>query len=81
MSEITKKAILVTLREGANPDAVGDGVRLSRGRFLDELPGAVFAAITLVWIVMTFAGLIRNEAPAHLIDNTRVVVGSASGRV
>jgi len=59
MSENTKQAILVTLREGANSDVVGDGVRLSRGRFLDELPGAVFAAITLVWIVMTFADLIR----------------------
>jgi hypothetical protein len=34
-----------------------EGVRLAQGRFLDELPGAVFAAITVIWIVASFAGL------------------------
>ena len=79
MAEITKQATLVTLREGTDTDPVGDGVRISRGRFLDELPGAVFAAITLVWIVMAFASLIRIEVPAHLIDHARAMIAVVLG--
>jgi hypothetical protein len=36
---------------------VGDCVRFSQGRFLDELPGAAFVAITLIWIIASFAHL------------------------
>jgi len=45
----------------------GEGLRLARGRFLDELPGAAFAAITLVWIVSSFAGLMWSNIPAEMI--------------
>lgn len=34
-----------------------EGIRMAQGRFLDELPGAVFAAIALIWIVASFAAL------------------------
>jgi hypothetical protein len=35
-----------------------EGLRLAQSRFLDELPGAVFAVITLVWVVLSFTHLI-----------------------
>ncbi len=35
-----------------------DGARFSQGRFLDELPGAAFVAITLIWIITSFVHLI-----------------------
>lgn len=35
----------------------GEGVRLAQECFLDELPGAVFVFITLMWVVTTFLGL------------------------
>ena len=34
-----------------------EGRQLTQGRLLDELPGALFAAITLVWIVCSFMRL------------------------
>ena len=37
------------------PDA---GVRFYQGRFLDELPGAAFALVTLVWAIGCFFRLI-----------------------
>ncbi len=36
----------------------GEGVRFAQGRFLDELPGATFAGITLLWIISSLAGLL-----------------------
>ena len=41
-----------------------EGVCFAQGRFLDELPGAAFAGITLVWIVSSLAGLMWREMPA-----------------
>jgi hypothetical protein len=35
----------------------GEGVRTYQGMILDELPGAAFAAATLLWIVSSFARL------------------------
>jgi len=35
----------------------GEGVRLAQGFFLDELPGAIFVFLTLMWVVTTFLGL------------------------
>ncbi len=35
-----------------------DGIRFYYGRMLDELPGAVFGAVTLVWLVSSFGQLI-----------------------
>lgn len=34
-----------------------EGVTFYHGRMLDELPGAASAAITVVWLVSSFAGL------------------------
>lgn len=34
------------------------GYRLYLNRVLDELPGAVFAAMTLMWIITSFGGLV-----------------------
>jgi hypothetical protein len=34
-----------------------DGVRMYQSMVLDELPGAAFAAITLVWIFASFGKL------------------------
>ena len=35
----------------------GEGVRIAQGCFLDELPGAIFVFLTLMWVVTTFVGL------------------------
>jgi hypothetical protein len=34
-----------------------EGVRIAQGLFLDELPGAMFVFMTLMWVVSTIAGL------------------------
>ena len=46
----------VTETEGSQQ--VGDCTRFSQGRFLDELPGAAFVVITLIWIIASFSHLI-----------------------
>lgn len=60
----------------ATPD---EGVRLAQGRFLDELPGAAFAAITLVWVVSSFAGLMWHELPADTIAHIQNLVHALAG--
>ncbi len=51
-------------------EETGEGVHLAQSVFLDELPGLMFALITLVWILSSFASLIWREIPsgtlAHL---------------
>jgi hypothetical protein len=70
MSEIAKRETLETTREAtATTRETGDGVRLAQGRFLDELPGAAFAAVTLFWIIASFAGLIWRNLPAEFITH------------
>lgn len=63
----------------------GEGVRLAQGRFLDELPGAAFAAITLLWIVSSLAGLMWREIPAdtiaHIQSHAQVFLGWHSLRI
>jgi hypothetical protein len=46
------------VREATQTDEAGEGYRLYMGRVLDELPGVVFAAMTLVWIFTSFGKLI-----------------------
>jgi len=36
----------------------GECARFAQGRFLDELPGAAFVTITVIWIVTSFIHLI-----------------------
>jgi hypothetical protein len=60
----------------ADPD---EGVRLAQGRFLDELPGAAFAAITLIWIVSSLAGLMWREVPASMVAHLQSLAQAAFG--
>jgi len=60
----------------AEPD---EGVRLAQSRFLDELPGAAFAGITLFWIVSSLAGLIWREVPADTIAHLQSMVHGIFG--
>ena|ERR1700693_2989140 len=69
MSEIAKRETLETTRETTKTTEAGDGVRLAQGRFLDELPGAAFAAVTLVWVISSFAGLFWRNLPAEFITH------------
>jgi hypothetical protein len=57
MEQVKQETIgqINTVELAAEPN---EGLRLAQGRFLDELPGAAFAAITLVWIVTSLAGLL-----------------------
>ena len=43
--------------EAIQPREIDDGLRAQRNCFLDELPGAVFVGMTLVWIVGCFVSL------------------------
>src|SRR5438309_9593622 len=45
----------------------GEGLRKAQGCFLSELPGAVFAVVTLVWIAFSFAGLVWATPGADLV--------------
>jgi hypothetical protein len=81
MSEIVKRETLETTREATQTRAeTGDGVRLAQGRFLDELPGAAFAAVTLIWVICSFAGLFWHDLPAEFITHVhafeQLVLGS-----
>ena len=42
----------------AKPESADEGLPLYQGVILDELPGAAFAAVTLVWIFASFSKLI-----------------------
>ena len=55
------------IRTGEIPAGTDEGKRLAQGRFLDELPGAAFAIITLIWVVSMFAGLIWRDMPAEMM--------------
>ncbi|HKN01313.1 MAG TPA: hypothetical protein VJX23_12420 [Candidatus Binataceae bacterium] len=63
----------------------GEGVRFAQSRFLDELPGAAFAGITLLWIVSSLAGLMWREMPAgtiaHIQSLAQVSLGWHSLRI
>ena len=51
-----------------------DGIRVAQGMFLDELPGAVFAGITLIWVLLSFAGLMWREVPATMMLHLQTLV-------
>lgn len=79
MAEIIKENALGKYLEHAMPSEPGEGVRLARGRFLDELPGIAFAAITLFWIVSMFAGLTWRELPVELTAHVRAIMQAVLG--
>ena len=52
---------LIPMAEGAatfRTEEPDEGVRLYHNQILDQLPGAIFAAATLVWVISSFARLI-----------------------
>ncbi len=54
LAEVT----LADVSETHMPDNVDEGVRVHQRAILDELPGAAFAAMTLLWIFASFNKLI-----------------------
>jgi hypothetical protein len=54
--ESNEKTLESTSRPFDNRET-GEGVRLAQGLFLDELPGAMFVFMTLMWVVSTIVGL------------------------
>jgi hypothetical protein len=53
--EVFSEATLADVSETTHmPDNVDKGTPLHQRAFLDELPGAAFAAMTLVWIFASF---------------------------
>jgi hypothetical protein len=81
MSQVVEQATVEATQSaaGATQDTTGatqsaanfrderEGVRIAQGRFLDELPGAVFAVMTAVWVISSFAGLFWTNLPADFI--------------
>ncbi|MGO9607838.1 MAG: hypothetical protein ACLQAT_31300 [Candidatus Binataceae bacterium] len=58
MVSTTNEARLIPVRACADQPEVSEGTLMARNCALSELPGAVFAAITLVWVISCFAHLI-----------------------
>jgi hypothetical protein len=58
MEFIEKEKVLERVVQAESSQEVGDCSRFAQGRFLDELPGAAFVAVTLIWIITSFAHLI-----------------------
>jgi hypothetical protein len=56
--EMVAEVSRTATQEIVNPAMPDEGKRLYQGRMLDELPGAAFAAMTLVWIFSSFGKLI-----------------------
>jgi len=79
MSQIATQETLGNAREATTVNELGEGLSTARGRFLDELPGAAFAAITLVWVVSSFAGLVWGNLPAELITHVRALSETIQG--
>lgn len=57
MSSATKEAKLAGLRGFEPPTEIGASIRLAQNNLLSELPGLVFAILTLAYIVASFATL------------------------
>jgi hypothetical protein len=58
MELIAKEKAVEGVAQAESSQQAGECTRFSQGRFLDELPGAAFVAITLIWIIASFAHLI-----------------------
>jgi hypothetical protein len=58
MQPTTEPKILEGIQGSTASTETGEGTRFYQGRVLDELPGAVFAAVTLIWIMASFSRLI-----------------------
>lgn len=65
--EHNNEATVGQIRTGEITAGTDEGKRLAQGRFLDELPGAAFAIITLIWVVSMLARLIWRDMPAEMM--------------
>jgi len=57
-SFVSRDESLDRVQENVKPQQDHEGLRLAQSRFLDELPGVIFALITLVWVILSFTHLI-----------------------
>jgi hypothetical protein len=57
MEPVSQTATIGETAEKGQAEHPSEGVRLYQSLMLDELPGAVFAAVTLGWIITSFGHL------------------------
>lgn len=57
MEPVPQTATISETAEHGQAEHASEGVKFYQGRILDELPGAVFVAVTLVWIITSFGRL------------------------
>jgi len=57
MAYTLNEAGVIRASETVEQTNVSDGMRLARNCVLEELPGLIFAIMTLVYIVQSLAGL------------------------
>ena len=58
MESIVKQRAFEKAESIGSAQQQGECARFAQGRFLDELPGAAFVTITVIWIVTSFIHLI-----------------------
>jgi hypothetical protein len=58
MESIVKQRAFEEAANTECPQQASECTRFAQGRLLDELPGAAFVIVTLIWIVASFAYLI-----------------------
>ncbi len=59
MSAITKEARLTGVREATEKESISEATRLARYNILNEMPVAIFGAMTIVFIVSSLMGLVH----------------------
>ncbi len=58
MDQVRAPQTVATDAESTQNRADIEGTRVYRSLLLDQLPGAAFAAVTLVWVISSFGHLI-----------------------
>jgi hypothetical protein len=58
MDQEQQTTLMVEPLQTSETEQPGEGVHLYHNQILDELPGAAFAAATLVWVITSFGRLI-----------------------
>jgi len=58
MESIAKQRAFEEAVDTESAQQVSDCARFAQGRFLDELPGAAFVTITMIWIITSLTSLI-----------------------
>jgi hypothetical protein len=58
MMEYTKPLVLEGIEKPTNSTEISESARFNQRRVLEEVPGAVFAGMTLAWIIGSFLHLL-----------------------